>query len=504
MMSDHISEIINTLPDVEHLHFLELGTGDGTNFKRILCNNKKSVDLNGVGTHTMSTDQYFAEHGDDRFDITFIDADHSYAQVIKDYNNSIKMTRLVVLIHDMYPKDAQHAVVEHCGDSYKLLAQLINAGIDVQTLDCDSGLSFIRMPAKPLTFSDEFDRLSYQDFVELTKNHLRCNLDTFKSEFSKAMSFDKLGTIKRYPYKIPAPIKIDGNPSNTLIFYICVSSIWYLRMMVLSIYSILRNTDAKKYAIRVYLGEEFKGTPGEAFIKKCGIEVIYISKFIPRYTVPFLPENREFDACINMDCDAFALPDSDDFFSGFASMKAPLSCGLILDGDTMGRSLLHRKFQSRTYKNCSDDLFLTAISDFLRQQGKNADTTLALRTWNYGFLCQYRPKLLLQNDLWHPVYDFACNRLKTTCDETSTMLFYHLCSGGVYDITGQIPFCVGGPSYSAKRGIVHPIVGHECNYFEKNISLIRSCVEFPAAEIPDPTIRAWYLNKTTVVYPESE
>jgi hypothetical protein len=501
-MSDYIAEIVNSIQAVENIHYLELGTGDGRNFSNIRCRNKKSVDLNGNGTLTMSTDEYFALHGEDRFDVVFIDADHSYRQVVKDYNNAIKMCRLAVLIHDMYPKDDRFATHDHCGDSYKLLAQMIKSGTEVCTLDCDSGMTLVRMPGKAIHYSNEYDKLEYVDFVRITRDYRRLSLHEFKECFVAATSFDKMGTIKRYPYRIPEPIRMQTTDRRLLIFYICLYHPGYLKMMVLSICSILRNTDARKYCLRVYLWDRFKDQPEDKYLRKCGIEVVYISHFLPRYTVPFLKENEKFEACINMDCDAFALPNSTSLFSDFNRLSSPLSCGLIL-GDSMKQNLIVRKFQSSAYKDRTDEEFIGAINDFLSANGAGADV-LCSSMWSYGFLCQYRAKLLVENTAWNNTYDFVLNGLKTSCDETSTMLFYHLSKGSILDITGLVPFAVGSPSYIAANGIVHPIVGHECNCFDKNIALIKSCVEVPYCDIPDPIIREWHMKRTRAVYPASE
>lgn len=86
-----IHKIINDIYINSNIRYLELGILCGTNFQSLMIENKQSVDIIAYSikpTHLMKTDDFF-DQNKDIFDIIYIDADHEYNQVIKDYNNSV-------------------------------------------------------------------------------------------------------------------------------------------------------------------------------------------------------------------------------------------------------------------------------------------------------------------------------------------------------------------------------------------------------------------------------
>ena len=68
------SDIINAIKIIKNLTYLELGVDDNCNFEKILCDEKMSVDINGKGLFTGTTDEYFNKHKE-KFDIIYIDGD---------------------------------------------------------------------------------------------------------------------------------------------------------------------------------------------------------------------------------------------------------------------------------------------------------------------------------------------------------------------------------------------------------------------------------------------
>ena len=78
--------------------YLELGVRDGRNFFSVAkhCQKAIGVDivscskslLNNMEFHICNTDEYFKNLNDDiKFDVVFIDADHSHEQSLKDFLN---------------------------------------------------------------------------------------------------------------------------------------------------------------------------------------------------------------------------------------------------------------------------------------------------------------------------------------------------------------------------------------------------------------------------------
>ena len=57
-----------------------------------------------------------------KFALAFIDGDHTYEQVRKDFNNTFKLVVKggYIFLHDTYPPDESWTVPEKCGTVYKL------------------------------------------------------------------------------------------------------------------------------------------------------------------------------------------------------------------------------------------------------------------------------------------------------------------------------------------------------------------------------------------------
>jgi hypothetical protein len=141
-MSEHIVSVVNSLVGIES--FLELGTGRGVHFAQIQCPNKVSVDINGEGTVTCTTDKYFAKlPASVRFDVIFIDANHDLDYVVRDYNNAIRHATQFVILHDMIPPTKMHTQSRYCSDSYKLLNHFIKLNRPFYSLNCDMGLTVL-------------------------------------------------------------------------------------------------------------------------------------------------------------------------------------------------------------------------------------------------------------------------------------------------------------------------------------------------------------------------
>lgn len=163
------STLINLIPGIEGMSYLELGIADNTNFNRIACADKFSVDINGNAMFTGTTDDFFLKlNRSRRFDFVYIDANHDLDYVVRDFNNSVAICDGWVLIHDMFPPDEAHTDTRLCSDSYKLLFYLVTATkAEVYTLDSDYGLTFVRMPAQPVELPKHFRELSYANFLTM-------------------------------------------------------------------------------------------------------------------------------------------------------------------------------------------------------------------------------------------------------------------------------------------------------------------------------------------------
>lgn len=161
------STIINSLNNIEDYSYLELGVFNNKNFNQIRCNNKFSVDVNGNAMFTGTTDDYFAQLSNDKiFDIIFIDANHDYEYVLRDYNNSVDRATKWILIHDMIPPSKKYTQSKFCSDSYKLLYYfLTETDLEVYPMNNNFGLTLIKAPAKKIKPDGKFKDLDYSEFM---------------------------------------------------------------------------------------------------------------------------------------------------------------------------------------------------------------------------------------------------------------------------------------------------------------------------------------------------
>lgn len=110
--------------------YLELGVHNGVCFQTIVPLVKRAigVDIMDLRTikvgefYTMPTDDFF-KNFDDMADIIFIDADHKYDSVVKDFENSLKVLNKngVILLHDTDPQEKFLLAPEYCNDCYKIV-----------------------------------------------------------------------------------------------------------------------------------------------------------------------------------------------------------------------------------------------------------------------------------------------------------------------------------------------------------------------------------------------
>ena len=165
------SIIINNLPGIENKTYLELGVNDGVNFDQIKSRLKESVDVNGHGTFTGTTDDYFRVAGEDvRFDIIFIDANHDYDYVERDFNNSVKRCNEWVLMHDMVPPGRKYTKSYKCSDSYKVLYHLLTkTNFQVYPMNENFGFTLVKMPAGTINLTNEDKTLTYSKFDSFIK-----------------------------------------------------------------------------------------------------------------------------------------------------------------------------------------------------------------------------------------------------------------------------------------------------------------------------------------------
>lgn len=166
------SEILNEVKNIENYSYLELGLGNAINFDKIKCTDKVSVDLiNAKATFSGLTDQFF-EDNKRTFDIIFIDANHNYDFVLRDFNNSIKICNKIIICHDMIPFDVNYTKSQYCSDSYRILYYILKE-TNLKPIIWDEkdnmGMTIFIKPSEKLVIPDLYKYLSYQVFEKFIK-----------------------------------------------------------------------------------------------------------------------------------------------------------------------------------------------------------------------------------------------------------------------------------------------------------------------------------------------
>lgn len=160
--------IISKVPDLKNKSYLELGTYDNHHFNAIQAKSKTSVDRDHPADHRMSTDDFFIGLTNKTWDVIYIDADHHYESILKDFNNSVQRLNPngCIFLHDLYPQEAWLTRPEHCGTGYIFLDALRNLGYP-NTYTCDSfyGLTVVLNPKKEVPTIALDRNLDYESFI---------------------------------------------------------------------------------------------------------------------------------------------------------------------------------------------------------------------------------------------------------------------------------------------------------------------------------------------------
>lgn len=150
--------------------YLELGVHKMETFNVIskLVPHSVAVDIDdtyakGVKNfYKMTTDQWF-DQNKETFDIIFIDADHEFNAVKKDFENCLKIInhRGVIFLHDTDPAEPIFASVNYCHNSF-----LMNAHLKSHY----PHLNFVTLPTanSGLTIVNNLQHARYKTFTDLS------------------------------------------------------------------------------------------------------------------------------------------------------------------------------------------------------------------------------------------------------------------------------------------------------------------------------------------------
>jgi predicted O-methyltransferase YrrM len=132
----HYADFIKWLVDLTNCQsYLEIGVNLGECIHEVRNVVKKCVgvdmsdkmpDKNNILFNLMSSDDFFKTNTD-TYDIIFIDGDHHFPQVAKDFENSLKILNEfgIIILHDTDPILPDLIHINFCYDSYKIVDYII-------------------------------------------------------------------------------------------------------------------------------------------------------------------------------------------------------------------------------------------------------------------------------------------------------------------------------------------------------------------------------------------
>lgn len=159
----------------EYKSYLEIGCANDSNFSNIIIEEKTGIDPISGGTLKVTSDTFFKtiEGSDKKFDLIFIDGDHSDVQVEKDILNSLDHLSEdgMIMVHDLLPKDELMQKVPRevkiwTGNGWKAwvrLRKVFSQGMVV--IDTDFGCGLIHK-GKNIKLKNVPQKLEFKDFVE--------------------------------------------------------------------------------------------------------------------------------------------------------------------------------------------------------------------------------------------------------------------------------------------------------------------------------------------------
>ena len=122
MKKKHLS-INGLILAVAGKNYLEIGYGNGFNFNLIECANKTAIDPElqepKPGLLWLTSDDFFKDNKK-KFDVIFIDGDHTAEQVEKDILNAWAACKKggVIILHDINPPTEAHQITPRVQDSW--------------------------------------------------------------------------------------------------------------------------------------------------------------------------------------------------------------------------------------------------------------------------------------------------------------------------------------------------------------------------------------------------
>ena len=174
-MRTRTQTIQSLIDDLGYKSYLEIGLGDGNNFRAIKCEEKIGVDpeiCESDETYCYDSDTFFNRkeiHGYSSFDLIFIDGLHHSDQVERDIQNAWECLNKggMILIHDIKPPSYEAQIVPRqqriwTGDVWRVWSGLKKTNLNLDYIEETYGLGVIyksrhKMPEKLIDNETNFE-----------------------------------------------------------------------------------------------------------------------------------------------------------------------------------------------------------------------------------------------------------------------------------------------------------------------------------------------------------
>lgn len=193
------TEIINELiKKNNYKSYLEIGVNTpaqpGYNWVGVSAEIKHGVDPNVDTTFRMTSDEFFKNKINQKYDIIFIDGLHIFEQVYFDIVNSLDnlTDNGIIVVHDCNPiteitQRRERASSAWHGDVWKSIVKLRveNSNLDICTVDTDEGCGIIKKGNQDLLNVEQGIDIYNYSFLELNrKNALNLiSVNDFKEKY---------------------------------------------------------------------------------------------------------------------------------------------------------------------------------------------------------------------------------------------------------------------------------------------------------------------------------
>lgn len=151
------SDIIATIcSSVKCKLYLEVGCQHATTINKVTCKGIRAIGVDIVKQWTLGHFEFYEETSDKFFshfkekpDVIFIDADHAFESVKRDFINALNVLNEygIIFLHDTDPYEKSYLKPEFCNDSYRIIDWIKEnyKDLDVVTLQADEpGLTIIK------------------------------------------------------------------------------------------------------------------------------------------------------------------------------------------------------------------------------------------------------------------------------------------------------------------------------------------------------------------------